>query len=461
METMEVMLVPVGSPFVHIVLDFPLYRHLKQKLHCQMERSARDIFANDVKRSDNLRKRHLLKLLFNYGKVQHGRNETVMQVVFGIPNSLLNNLAFLRHFGREPLLDVLKGNELPNLSGASTSPKSLQRNVFLCPNCRIASCSSLVFLPFCPRPFAALKIESFSCCFQHTTNSALKMMNAQQPQQFLCGATKTDGTICQRMFDSTGARATHRRRARVHQGLIDYDFVCNVCGGGCSTATTLRTHCVRLHPTMSSPPHLTQGNRISFVRGQILSVSVNANSVGEIDAISSYYNATLPDGGITLVNNAVEFNDVVEINEDQENELANMPFLMATIRNIAEDVYADRHDGQLPPTQHINIEVSPSDQLIFGDSGNSNMVCSLYSLWTGRCNRMDTVLSASVDPLGGLHSVGGLLHKVQIAKDLNIRNFVLSREDEEDVGEIGADVTEGINFIYHDDISEVLNSVMF
>ncbi|KAL3069250.1 hypothetical protein niasHT_034480 [Heterodera trifolii] len=160
-------------------------------------------------------------------------------------------------FEREILKHLLNASERKRIAQSVrclTSPsQSLQRIVvFLCPNTRGREWHISIELEYIRGKYNILL----------NANSALKTMNAQHPQQFLCGATKTDGTICQRLFDSTGTRATHRRRARVHQGQIDYDFMCNVCGSGCSTATTLRTHCVRLHPTMSSPPNLTQGNKI-------------------------------------------------------------------------------------------------------------------------------------------------------------------------------------------------------
>lgn len=101
---------------------------------------------------------------------------------------------------------------------------------------------------------------------------------------------------------------------------------------------------------------------------------------------------------------------------------------------------------------HIPEGAIPKD----GPSAGITLVTSLLSTFTQRLVRPDLAMTGEVTLRGKVLPVGGIREKVLAAKRSGVTTIVLSRENERDVKEINPAYIRDVNFVYVDDVSEVI-----
>jgi len=114
---------------------------------------------------------------------------------------------------------------------------------------------------------------------------------------------------------------------------------------------------------------------------------------------------------------------------------------------IPEDFF-DKYDIHI----HVPAGAIPKD----GPSAGVTMAVALVSLLSGRPVRHDVAMTGEITLRGKILPVGGIKEKVLAAKRAGIKTVILPRKNEKDLEEIKEDVKKEINFLFSEDISEVL-----
>jgi ATP-dependent Lon protease len=101
---------------------------------------------------------------------------------------------------------------------------------------------------------------------------------------------------------------------------------------------------------------------------------------------------------------------------------------------------------------HVPEGAIPKD----GPSAGVTMVTSIASAFTQKRVRKNVAMTGEITLRGKVLPVGGIKEKILAAKRAGISTILLSEENEKDVNEIQEIYRKGLNFIYVDNITEVI-----
>lgn len=105
---------------------------------------------------------------------------------------------------------------------------------------------------------------------------------------------------------------------------------------------------------------------------------------------------------------------------------------------------------------HIPEGATPKD----GPSAGITMLTALASLFTQRKVRSKIAMTGEITLRGKVLPVGGIKEKILAAKRASINTIIISKENEKDINEIDEKYIRGLNFIYVDTMTDVLDHAL-
>ena len=106
---------------------------------------------------------------------------------------------------------------------------------------------------------------------------------------------------------------------------------------------------------------------------------------------------------------------------------------------------------------HIPEGAVPKD----GPSAGITMTTAMLSALTGKAVRNDVAMTGEVTITGRVLSIGGLNEKVLAAKRIGITNIILPEGNNSDIQEMPKDITDGMNFIFVNNMRQVVENAVF
>ena len=104
---------------------------------------------------------------------------------------------------------------------------------------------------------------------------------------------------------------------------------------------------------------------------------------------------------------------------------------------------------------HVPEGAIPKD----GPSAGITMVSAMASAYMGKMVKSKIAMTGEMTLRGKVLPVGGIKEKILAAKRAGIDTIILSKENEKDINEIKEMYIKGLNFIYVNNISEVLKAI--
>lgn len=104
---------------------------------------------------------------------------------------------------------------------------------------------------------------------------------------------------------------------------------------------------------------------------------------------------------------------------------------------------------------HVPEGAIPKD----GPSAGITMVSAMASAYMGKMVKSKIAMTGEMTLRGKVLPVGGIKEKILAAKRAGIDTIILSKENEKDINEIKEMYIKGLNFIYVNNISEVLKTI--
>lgn len=134
----------------------------------------------------------------------------------------------------------------------------------------------------------------------------------------------------------------------------------------------------------------------------------------------------------------------------KESAVIAMAYLKAHCEDygIKADLF-DKYDVHI----HVPEGATPKD----GPSAGITILTALASLFTQRKVRNKLAMTGEITLRGKVLPVGGIKEKILAAKRADIKEIILSKENEKDVKEIKPDYLKGLKFIYVDKMKEVID----
>jgi ATP-dependent Lon protease len=105
---------------------------------------------------------------------------------------------------------------------------------------------------------------------------------------------------------------------------------------------------------------------------------------------------------------------------------------------------------------HVPEGAIPKD----GPSAGITMVTSLASAFTQRKVKKGLAMTGEITLRGKVLPVGGIREKILAAKRANIKEIILSSQNEKDISDIKPDYVKGLKFHYVDTIDQVLEMAL-
>jgi len=105
---------------------------------------------------------------------------------------------------------------------------------------------------------------------------------------------------------------------------------------------------------------------------------------------------------------------------------------------------------------HVPEGATPKD----GPSAGVTMLTALTSAFTQRKVKAKLAMTGEITLRGKVLPVGGIKEKILAAKRANIKDIILSKENRRDIEEIKDDYIKGLNFIFVDDMLEVIDNAL-
>jgi ATP-dependent Lon protease len=102
---------------------------------------------------------------------------------------------------------------------------------------------------------------------------------------------------------------------------------------------------------------------------------------------------------------------------------------------------------------HIPEGATPKD----GPSAGITMFTALASAFTQRKVKANLAMTGEITLRGKVLPVGGIKEKILAAKRAKVKEIILSKENLKDISEIKEDYIKGVNFIYVDNLMEVID----
>jgi ATP-dependent Lon protease len=119
--------------------------------------------------------------------------------------------------------------------------------------------------------------------------------------------------------------------------------------------------------------------------------------------------------------------------------------------NLPEDWFAT-HDVHV----HVPAGAIPKD----GPSAGITMAAALGSLVSGRPVRTDTAMTGELTLTGKVLPIGGLKEKALAAQRAGVKRILAPRRNEADLDDLPAPLREAMDFVWVDDVREVLDAVL-
>jgi ATP-dependent Lon protease len=113
-------------------------------------------------------------------------------------------------------------------------------------------------------------------------------------------------------------------------------------------------------------------------------------------------------------------------------------------------------DESLFETMSVHLHVPEGAIPKDGPSAGITMVTALASAFTGRKVRKALAMTGEMTLRGKVLPVGGIKEKILAAKRANIKEIILSAENQKDIEEIKPSYLKGLKFHFVNDITEVL-----
>jgi ATP-dependent Lon protease len=135
----------------------------------------------------------------------------------------------------------------------------------------------------------------------------------------------------------------------------------------------------------------------------------------------------------------------------RESAQAALSLVRAHAKELADDLPDDwfaKHDIHV----HVPAGAVPKD----GPSAGVAMTTALASLISNRPVRNDVAMTGEVTLTGQVLPIGGLKEKSLAAQRAGIKQVIVPDRNEGDVEEISEQEREGLEFVYADDIGDVL-----
>lgn len=105
---------------------------------------------------------------------------------------------------------------------------------------------------------------------------------------------------------------------------------------------------------------------------------------------------------------------------------------------------------------HVPSGAIPKD----GPSAGVAMATAIISILTGRSVRKDVGMTGEVTLRGKAMEIGGVKEKVLAAHRADVKTIVLPKDNEKDLEEIPNNIRKDLNFIFADDVDDVLNAAL-
>lgn len=102
---------------------------------------------------------------------------------------------------------------------------------------------------------------------------------------------------------------------------------------------------------------------------------------------------------------------------------------------------------------HVPEGATPKD----GPSAGITMLTALASAFTQRKVRANMAMTGEITLRGKVTPVGGIKEKILAAKRAKIKDIIISKENRKDIDDIKGDFIKGLNFVYVDNMMEVLD----
>ena len=113
-----------------------------------------------------------------------------------------------------------------------------------------------------------------------------------------------------------------------------------------------------------------------------------------------------------------------------------------------EDEFFEKHDIHL----HIPEGAVPKD----GPSAGVTMTTALISAISEKKVRADVAMTGEITLRGKVLPIGGLKEKLLAARLAGVKRVCVPKENEVDIFELSAEITDGLEIVYVQDIKEVL-----
>ena len=105
---------------------------------------------------------------------------------------------------------------------------------------------------------------------------------------------------------------------------------------------------------------------------------------------------------------------------------------------------------------HVPEGATPKD----GPSAGITILTSLVSLFTQKRVKKNIAMTGEITLRGKVLPVGGIKEKILAAKRANIKEIILSSYNKKDIDEINKKYLKGVNFIYVDSMTEVIDNAL-
>uniref|UniRef100_A0A183BZ48 Lon proteolytic domain-containing protein n=1 Tax=Globodera pallida TaxID=36090 RepID=A0A183BZ48_GLOPA len=217
-------------------------------------------------------------------------------------------------------------------------------------------------------------------------------------------------------------------------------YLCSFCDAGSNSERNFRTHTIRKHAQYATPPRLLGSYVFQYRPGSCLGIVVSENRLGEPCEVAA------------RVHNSNGVPGIFFVGEFAEETLEGMNVAY----NIAKQLHTERYGPQFFEQTLIDFRVPPEDVRLTSTSTTAAAFMAMYSLAVPRCVRMDTIISACVEPDGSLAPVGLLSQKVLGAVDFGVRRMILSSQNVNHVLALPEEDKRGMEFIYVANCEEIL-----
>ena len=104
---------------------------------------------------------------------------------------------------------------------------------------------------------------------------------------------------------------------------------------------------------------------------------------------------------------------------------------------------------------HVPEGAIPKD----GPSAGITMVSAMASALSGKMVRSGIAMTGEMTLRGKVLPVGGIKEKILAAKRAGIHTIILSKQNEKDIKDIKPIYIDGLEFVYVDNISDVLKYI--